>query len=103
MFNPAEFIMDALFQRPLPGATWVDVLHAFVDLNDSERTNLLELIRNAPDSIPKSFNRYLVFNLENPSHAEAMIQAIEEGLVDMSSLYANPNREEVGPDDKAFA
>lgn len=94
MFNPAEFIMDAFFQRELIGATWNDVLKEFVELNETERTSLLELIRNAPDDMPEAFTKFLIYNLEDPSHAEAMIRAIEEGLVDMSSLQIVANTEE---------
>ena len=104
MFNPAEFTMDAFFQRPMPGATWRNVLQAFVDLSDSDRTSLLEEIRNTPtpDAIPKTITEFLVYYLEEPCRAQRMMQANDEGLIDLSSLSISADGEEVGSDDQAL-
>lgn len=88
-FNPTEFIMDAFFRRPLSGATWSDVLQACAELSDSERTSYLELLLNAPYdcNILGAINRLLIHNLRNPSHAKAMIHAIDEALEGVTHDY----------------
>lgn len=94
-FNTAEFVMDAFFQKSLPGATWRDVLRVCIDLSDYERTSYLELLSTPPNdltNIPGDLTRLLVYNLENPSHAEMMIRAIDEGRIDLSTLCTSSRR-----------
>lgn len=81
-FNITEFILDAFFGKPLPGATWRDVLQAFVELSDSERKSYLEMLNNIPYdvSIPGGLQRLLIYNLENPLRAEIMIHAVNKSL-----------------------
>ena len=103
MFNPAAFVLGALFNKPKETATWRDVYQAFAELGETERIELLECIKSDPKSLPKNLTQFLVRNLEDPSLPVIMISAIDAGLIDLSILGTSINAEEGATKDETLA
>lgn len=103
MFNPAAFVLEALLNKTKENATWGDVYFEFTVLSEVDRVGMLEAIKSSPKSMSEHLTQFLVSNLENPSHAEEMFLAINDGLIDLSILWTSPDGEEVGSDNIALA